>query len=242
MHTKPVAVFQHTEVAAPGTVLPILEALGCEVRVIRILDGEPVPTDASAFGGLVFMGGYMSVHDDLPWIGQELALIRDANTRGLPVAGHCLGSQLVALALGGQVLRHTAPEIGWNPLLTRDDPVSRDWWGSYAGRMLETFQWHGDTFVPPEGAHQLASAPYCDHQVFVLHQRHLLVQSHLEMTPELVELSLQRNGSQLDRQHQAGNPAAATSRDDTWYKLPDRTAAMTAILRQLYTHWVKAVR
>src|SRR5881397_3606888 len=139
---KRIAIFQHTEVGAPGTVLPILDSLGYDVRLVRIVDGEPVPSRASDFAGLVFLGGYMSVHDDLPWIAREMALIRDADALGLPVAGHCLGSQLVAAALGGRVHRHTRPEIGWNELHTGDDPVSRDWWGSHAGSIVTTFQWH----------------------------------------------------------------------------------------------------
>src|SRR5450830_1729964 len=110
---RPIAVMQHTEVGAPGTVVPVLEELGREVRLVRIVADEPVPIDPSAYGGIVFMGGYMSVHDPLPWIPAELALIRKAAASGIPVAGHCLGSQLVALALGGEVHQHTRPEIGW---------------------------------------------------------------------------------------------------------------------------------
>ena len=238
---KPVAVLQHTVLGAPGMVVPLLQALGCEVQLVRILDGEAMPADASAFSGLVSMGGYMGVHDDLPWIAQELALIRDADARGLPVAGHCLGSQLVALALGGEVHPHARPEIGWNTMTTADDAVARDWWGPYAGRTLETFQWHGDTFQPPAGAQQLASAPHCDHQVFVLDGRHLLVQSHLEMTPELVEGYLAHNGAQLERQHLAGNPAASAPADAR-RNLAARTAAMTDALKQLYRRWARSLR
>jgi GMP synthase-like glutamine amidotransferase len=238
---KPVAVFQHTPLGAPGTVVPILQALGCPVQIVRVLDGEAVPADASAFSGLVFMGGYMGVHDDLPWIAQELALIRDAHARGLPLAGHCLGSQLVALALGGTVHKHTRAEIGWNPLVTADDTMARDWWGPFAGRQLETFQWHGDTFVPPTGAQQLASAPHCDHQVFVLDERHLLVQSHLEMTPELVALYQTHNGAQLERQFAAGNPAASPPAE-LQRNVDARTAQMTDALRQLYRRWVRGLR
>lgn len=56
---KPVAVFQHTEVGAPGTVVAILRLLGCTVELVPIVHGAAVPSDASAFGGQVFMGGYM---------------------------------------------------------------------------------------------------------------------------------------------------------------------------------------
>ena len=235
---KPMAVFQHTEVGAPGTVVPILQSLGHTVRVIRIVDGEPVPESAADFCGLVFMGGYMGVHDDLPWIPLELALIRDADARGLPVAGHCLGSQLVALALGGSVARHTAPEIGWQPLQTGSDALARESWGEFAARDVQTFQWHGDTFQPPPGARQIARSDHCSNQAFVLRDRHLLLQSHLEMTPELVELSLARNGEQLRRQFALGNPAVSNPAD-ACSELEARTGRMRTMLARLYARWVR---
>lgn len=235
---KPIAVFQHTEVGAPGTVVPILEALGCNVQIIRIVDGEAVPRDASAFGGIVFMGGYMGVHDDLPWIPLELALIRDADARGLPLAGHCLGSQLLALALGGKVVRHTMPEIGWQPLQTEDSAVARDWWGEFAASELQTFQWHGDTFLPPPGAQRIAHSLHCDNQAFVLCDRHLLLQSHLEMTPALVEISLKHNGHQLERQYKLGNPAVSDP-EDAMNDLEVRTENMRVILARLYARWIQ---
>lgn len=237
---KPIAVFQHTEVGAPGTVVPILEAQGHDVRIIRIVDGEPVPEDASAFAGLVFMGGYMGVHDGLPWIARELALIRDADARGLPLAGHCLGSQLLALALGGSVARLTAPEIGWQPLQTEDHPVARDWWGDLAGRELQTFQWHGDTFRPPPGAVRIAWSRHCENQAFVLGDRHLLLQSHLEMTPALVKLSLERNGHYLERQRALGNLAVSDPKDAA-RDLDGRTARMAAVLARLYARWAASL-
>ena len=233
---KPIAVFQHTEVGAPGTVVPILQSLGREVHIVRIVDGEPVPEDASAFGGLVFMGGYMSANDPLPWIAQELALIRAAAAQGIPVAGHCLGSQLVARALGGSVHAHTRPEIGWNDIVADDHALARHWWGDAAGYAIETFQWHGDTFAPPPGAVRIASGVHCDAQAYVADDRHLLVQSHLEMTPALVALSLERNGEQLRRQHAAGNPAVA-SMDETQRDVNARAVRMTGHLQRLYARW-----
>lgn len=235
---KPIAVFQHTDVGAPGTITPILEALGHQVHLVRIVDGDPVPQSAADFSGLVFLGGYMGVHDDLPWIPHELALIREADARGLPLAGHCLGSQLLALALGGSVARHTAPEIGWLPIQTANDALAQEWWGEFSGREVQTFQWHGDTFQPPQGARQIARSAHCENQAFVLRDRHLLLQSHLEMTPRLVELSLERNGAQLKRQFAAGNPAVSDPADIA-NDLETRTAGMRAVLERLYARWIR---
>jgi len=235
---KPIAVFQHTEVGAPGAVVPILKEQGRRVHLVRIFEGEPVPLKATDFGGLIFMGGYMGVHDDFPWIAQELSLIRNAAARGIPLAGHCLGSQMLALALGGSVARHTAPEIGWQALQTEDSQVARNWWGEFAGNEVQTFQWHADTFQPPPRAVLIAKSLHCPNQAFILDGRHLLLQSHLEMTPDLVELSMERNGHQLIRQHALGNPAISNP-DDLTRDLQARTAQMRLILTRLYTRWVQ---
>lgn len=234
---KPIAVFQHTEVGAPGAVIPILEALGCEVQLIKVVNGESVPRDSSTFSGLIFMGGYMGVHDDYPWIPLELALIRDADVREIPVAGHCLGSQLLALALGGNVVRHTQPEIGWQPLQTDNNTVAGDWWGEFAASEIQTFQWHGDTFLPPTGAQRIAHSAHCESQAFVIRNRHLLLQSHLEMTPALVELSLKHNGHQLHRQYALKNPAVSDP-EDVLTDLVLRTERMHAALMRLYSRWI----
>jgi GMP synthase-like glutamine amidotransferase len=235
---RPIAVFQHTEVGAPGAVVPVLQALGREVALVRIVDGEPVPKDPGAYGGLVFMGGYMSVHDPLPWIAEVLALIRRAADAGLPVAGHCLGSQLVALALGGTVEPAGRPEIGWCEIEAEDTAEARRWWGPDAGRRLQTFQWHADTFVPPPGAVRIAHGGHCASQAFVVDGRHLLLQSHLEMTPALVGLAVARNGHQLARQNALGNPACSAL-VDVERDLPARTAGMHRLLGRLYAQWVE---
>lgn len=236
---KPIAIFQHTEVGAPGTIIPILESMGRSCRVIRIVDGEDVPAEITSFGGLVFMGGYMGVHDDLPWIAVEKNVIRQAVALGIPVAGHCLGSQLLASAMDAQVKRLERPEIGWQKILVDDNATANDWWGHASGTHLLTFQWHQDTFDLPTGAVRIASSQFCENQAYVLHGIHLGVQSHLEMTPALIELSLERNGDQIDREIQLNNPGV-TSIPETRRELNQRTHQMTGSLERLYRRWVQS--
>ena len=99
--------------------------------------------------GLIFMGGPMSVNDDLPYIRQELRLIEAAAARGKPVLGVCLGAQLIARALGGRVYRNAVKEIGWYPVrftgAARTDRLFAD---LSAPELV--FHWHGETFdLPP---------------------------------------------------------------------------------------------
>jgi GMP synthase-like glutamine amidotransferase len=104
--------------------------------------------------------------------------------------------------------------------------------------VLQTFQWHGDTFEPPTGAVRLARSRYCANQAFALRGVHLLLQSHLEMTPELVALSMERNGHQLARQNALANPAVSRF-EDLLEDLADRTRRMHEILRRLYARWIE---
>jgi GMP synthase-like glutamine amidotransferase len=238
---KPVGIFQHTEVGAPGNIPELLAELGIATRVLRILDGEPVPQDPQVFSGLVFMGGYMSVHDDLPWIAQELALIRRAVALGIPVIGHCLGSQLLATALGAEVTRAERSEIGWSQIRLEPTALAQEWFGQPAGQALLTFQWHGDTFGIPPGAERIARSAHCSNQAFVADGRHLAIQSHLEMTPHLVALSVERNGAQMERQEAAGNPACSP-RAEVLYDLAARTDEMRASLKGLYQRWIQGLQ
>ena len=146
--------------------------------------GDAVPKDARGFSGLAFMGGPMSVNDDLPWIASLLELIRGAARDDVPTLGHCLGGQLISKALGGTVTRNRIPEIGWGEVQVEDNGVARQWFGDAAG--FESFHWHGETFTIPLGATRVLSNAHCANQGFAL-GKHLGLQCHVEMTGEMVQ-------------------------------------------------------
>ena len=132
---KPIAIFRHTPTEGPGYFAGFLDEKKIPWRLIAIDAGDPVPPGASAYSGLVFMGGPMSVNDDLPWIPKAEALIRDAFERDIPLLGHCLGGQLISKALGGVVSRNPVKEIGWGEVTVADNDIARDWFGD-----MKTFQ------------------------------------------------------------------------------------------------------
>ena len=74
-------------------------------QTVRVYDGDSMPRSADAYSGICSLGGGMSANDELPWIEDELALLRDADQRGVPIIGHCLGGQLLAKAFGAPVTR-----------------------------------------------------------------------------------------------------------------------------------------
>lgn len=181
---KPIAIFRHVAIEGPGYLGEFLDARNIPWRLIAIDTHAAMPPSAVDFSGLVFMGGPMSVNDDLPWIPLSLALIREAVALDIPVLGHCLGGQLMAKALGGVVTRNPVKEIGWWSVTVADNDTARAWLGQT--RNFSAYHWHGETFSLPVGATPILSSLACDHQGFVL-GKHLALQCHVEMTAAMVQ-------------------------------------------------------
>lgn len=115
--------------------------------------------------GAVFMGGPMSVNDTdrYPRLAEEIAWLREAVEAELPVLGICLGSQLLARALGAEVTPGPAKEIGFAPIevLEPSDPVV----GPLAPS-TSVLHWHGEVFDLPPGASALARSEPTEVQAF----------------------------------------------------------------------------
>lgn len=233
---KPVAIFRHSPTEGPGYFATYLDARGIPWRLIALDAGEPVPADPDAFSGLVFMGGPMSVNDDLPWIPGVVELIRSGVAADIPVLGHCLGGQLMSKALGGKVGRNPVKEIGWGEIQVADNHVAREWFGEL--RKFESFHWHGETFTIPEGAVRIMGNSNCENQGFVA-GKSLGMQCHVEMTEQLIDSWCESGAAEI-----AGSKAspAVQSADQMKEKAKERLAAMRRVADRLYDRWVKGLK
>jgi GMP synthase-like glutamine amidotransferase len=139
----------------------------------------------------------MSANDPLPFLDRERALVTQALQSGQPMLGICLGSQLIARCLGGDVHRNPAKEIGWFDIhfteAASDDPI----FGGIAGPET-VFHWHSDTWELPPGAVRLASSELCGNQAFRAGSNVYGLQFHLEITPEMI-------GDWLHREENCGD-------------------------------------
>ena len=229
---KPVAIFRHAASEGPGYFAAYLDRHEVPWQVIAVDRGEPVPTDPGAYGGLVFMGGPMSVNDDLPWIAPALNLIRAARDANVPLLGHCLGGQLMAKALGGSVTRNPVKEIGWGRVEVLRNAAAAEWLGGLGS--FDSFHWHGETFSIPPGATRILSSPHCENQAFVMGP-HLGMQCHVEMTPELIRAWCQDWEKEVEslarRTPSVQTPAQMTEGVDA------KVMALNAVADRLYDRW-----
>lgn len=228
---RPVAIFRFSPTEGPAHFAEWLDARGLPWQLVPLDEGVVVPTDPRAFSGIGMMGGPMSVTDPLPWIAPLSVLLRDAVREGVPVIGHCLGGQALAQALGARVTRTPVPEIGWIDVDAVDAPARERWFG---GRERFTiFQWHYDVFDLPPGATRVLSNAFNPNQAYVVDDRHIGFQCHVEMTRDLVETWCGSGGDELPRVSTPSQQSVNAILED----VDARVATLNGIADGIYARW-----
>ena len=160
-------VFQHVPHEILGTLDPLLRDHGFRIRYVNFGRHPDAVPNLDRYHGLIVLGGPMNCDQVARHrhLATEVAAIQTAIRDGKPVLGICLGSQLLARALGAPVMRHHTREIGWYDVAPTEhglaDPLFRHFRASE-----KIFQWHGDTFAIPHGAVHLATSPACANHIY----------------------------------------------------------------------------
>jgi GMP synthase (glutamine-hydrolysing) len=187
---------QHTDDCPPGWFGEWVTDAGAAYEVAHGGRGDEIPESLDGYAGLIVLGGDMGANDDAdnPWLPPTKSLIAAAVRSGKCFLGICLGHQLAAVALGG--------EVGPNPhghstgltrvTLTaagRDDPL--------LGAVADTaraVQWNNDIVSRlPESSELLATSPDGTAQAIRYGERAWSVQFHPEVSPAIF------NGWTVDR-------------------------------------------
>lgn len=221
--------FRHVPFEGLGLIEPALRAHDIEVDYADLYQaGAPLP-DLAAYAGLIFLGGPMSVNDDLPFLRREMEFILQAMEQRQPILGICLGAQLIARALGATVRRNSAKEIGWYGVqFTAAAGSDR----LFHGLSPETvFHWHGETFDLPPGAELLATSDLCRNQAFRIGEGVYALQFHLEVTPEMI-------ADWCDQDENCGDVRELEGAVDPSFNAP----RMAALSGQVFGRWGEMLR
>ena len=200
--TRKILSIQNISCETLGTLEDFLESDGYVLDKV-LAPEDPIPQSAIEFSAIILLGGPMSVYEGIPYLTKEQFLIRDAYRRNIPVLGVCLGSQLIAGALGGTVFRGAKKEIGWYVVKITDKGLDNLFKG-FEQKELGVFQWHGDTYTLPRNAVVLAYSDLYP-QAFKIGSAYGL-QFHLEVTADMIKVwtdeyreEIKREGIELEK-------------------------------------------
>lgn len=177
-------ILQFEDDDPPGHLGARLSAHGVEWNVAA-LDAPHAPLSLDGYDMLVALGGAMNANqaDRYPFLREAEALIRTAVRSGLPYLGICLGGQMLARAMGAAVTRAPVQEVGLIEVTLHaaagTDPLLHG-----LGPILETTQFHEDTFAIPDGGVLLGSSANCRTQIVRCAERAYALQFHPEASWE----------------------------------------------------------
>lgn len=191
-----ILILQHAPHCGPGRLGACLRDHGftLDIRRLDLPADHPaqrgkrtgVPADLDNIHGVISLGGPMNVGDNLPWMQPEIDFLKKAHAAQLSIVGICLGHQLIAHALGGQVGPMDKPELGFHTVSINP--------GGQVEPMLAGIPWdcpqyqsHGQEVKQlPPGAQLLASSKACKNQAFKAGLRTYGFQYHFECDKAMI--------------------------------------------------------
>jgi len=232
-----ILVLQHARSEHPGIFRNFLREDGHTWDAVELDEGEALPP-LDGYDALWVMGGPMDVwqEDEYPWLKEEKVFMRKAVEEiGLPYLGLCLGHQLLAEALGGEVQKSVTPEIGVLDVQLTEAGATGVMFDGLPER-FDCLQWHSAevTKMPP-GAQCLATSPDCPVQAMKWGTRAYSTQFHVELEVDTV-----RNWSEIAEYSDALDKAlgeGAVARLDA--KCAERMDAFNTMAERLYINWLQ---
>ncbi len=180
-------VHEPTSTGGGGLFEELVRDRGERLEVISIAHDASGLDHPGRYDAIMVFGGAMHPDQDAehPWLTDELAFIRETIEHEVPLFGVCLGSQLIARAVGAHVGPAAYPEVGWRVVELSEvgaaDPVV-----GVLPRRVDAFQWHYYSFGLPEGASLLAENG-ASRQAYRLGEQTWGVQFHPEVTRHMLD-------------------------------------------------------
>ncbi len=188
---KKLLILQHVPHEHPGYMFNYVSERGIALDVIKLWEPYVLP-DPASYAGIVVLGGPMGAYEEYPSKNDELVLI-EKNLGTIPMLGICLGSQLIAHALGARVYPNEKDgkrikEIGYYDITLTEASTASPVFAGFPST-FKALEWHGDVFDLPVGSSLLASSTLVPYQAFSFKNVFGFL-FHFEFTSDMVENQL----------------------------------------------------
>jgi GMP synthase-like glutamine amidotransferase len=171
------------------------------------------PKDIHAVDAYLITGSRHGVNDGFPWIAQLEEFIQTIHKAQKKVVGICFGHQLIAKALGGQVIK--SPK-GWGVGMSQNTIIQNKAWMQPFKQQFNLLVSHQDQVVKlPPGAEVLAASSFCPFYMMQLDNHIITIQGHPEFTKAYArDLMVSRETILAADTFQQGIKTLALSEDD----------------------------
>jgi GMP synthase (glutamine-hydrolysing) len=233
---RPILLVRNDRYESFGTAAAALAWAGADVRSVHLPAGVPLPS-LDEVAAVVMFGGTANVDmtDRFPFLAAARDYARTAVEDGVPYLGICLGSQLLARAMGCEVGPSPVKEVGFEPLrplsAAPDDPLL-----SFYAEGDMAVQWHEDTHELPDGATHLITGDRIAVQGYRVGDLAWGVQFHQEVDAIEFGQWLDVAGGEMDVEAAWGK-SVDTLREESKRFMPDHEARG----RELFARFARIV-
>lgn len=170
--------------------------ISLEVTVYDVISDQ-LPEDINDCDAYIITGSRYGVYENIPWIYKAKDLVRRIYSAKIPTIGICFGHQLIASALGGNVIKaddkgHALGVQTWEVI---DQP---NWMGDSSLSSLSLNASHQDQVIKmPDGGNLIAASDFCPIAGFQVNSM-LAFQGHPEFDRSYTEFLIDKHQEKLD--------------------------------------------